>query len=107
MRVLAVSFDEPSGKATLRIDTDGEVEAQITTEFRFGNEWIVIALTPVANDPTPLLPHLASKQFGAIEAKLSGHDLTLALELLAERIDYNLTRRPDGITVTFIRPNGH
>ena len=106
-RVRAIRFEETRGKATLRFDADAGVEARVATEFRYGTEWIVIALQPVDNDLAPLLRPIESRTFGSVETRLNGRTATLALELLAERIDYSVGRGPDGaLVVTFARANG-
>ena len=86
--------------------TVDEGASTTSIEFRFGTEWIVIRLTPVASDPAALVPELASETFGRVETRHAGHEATLALELLAERIDVNLSRRGNGLTIAFNRANG-
>ena len=63
----------------------------------------VIAIPAAYNEinPTGLLGSVDSKLFGRVKTKLVDETATIALELVAARIDYNLSRRASGVTVTF------
>ena len=83
--------------------TTGLLTARVSTQLRYGAEWIEIALSPVLNDPSPLLGEVKAKLFGQVEARLSGRTATIALELSVDGLDYNYSRTADGVTVTFRR----
>ena len=87
----------------LDLATTGLVSARVTTELRYGSEWIRITLSPILNDPSPLLGRVESTLFGQVETRLEGRTATIALELKVDRLDYNLSRRADGVSVTFRR----
>jgi hypothetical protein len=102
VRVRGIRFEGD----TLRIASDGALEAAVTTEFRYGTQWMVITLSPVLNDLAALKPTVVPASFGGIETALGGSTATIGLELLAERIDYHIAKGPEEVAITFTRANG-
>jgi hypothetical protein len=102
-RITEARYREEGDQGVLDLATTGLVSARVTTELRYGSEWIRITLSPILNDPSSLLGRVESTLFGQVETRLEGRTATIALELKVDRLDYNLSRRADGVSVTFRR----